>query len=362
VFNPFKRDKPVVEISLEHIPVMQQSEDVFTTLTPVITAALQLYGSRRHPDEVAASTGDCFAVDADPAHPGMGLCASHELLQDGLADLGLMPRMIPQVTETGGYTRLFTIVRAGLRNYRPSVVCGGWLTVGALRRRNWYWGLIHKFHVDRADFLGSTVRDPLVDRLLATDIIWPEHIDAIRAAYLVEGWVEPRLRPGRLVRRALTRGVALLAGDGGGGGLAAYARLVQWLHSEPTTAAHALASHYPYPMMVAVRCQFEQIWRYLDRVQSLVPRSKWPALGVAMDAAAEASEMLLEAEPPRLHSRKARGAVRSGKPPWEEGAWEARIEELADPRAEARLREIERVERLRAYHNALLEALDTLVA
>lgn len=362
MWNPFAPRHTVTDISLDHVPVMQQTEDAFTTLPHVVAAALRLYGHPRSVDEVALHTGDCFAIDLSTDTPGLGLTAAGELLTQGLQDLGLLARLTAHEAEAGQYTRLFTVVRAGLRNYRPTLACGGWPSPGSTDRRGYFWGIVHRFDIDTADFVGSTVRDPFLDRLLATDLVWPLQPEAVRGAYLIEGWQEPPLKPGKLTRRALTRGVSLLAGDAGIGGLASYARLLRVLAQEELTPDSPLASRYPFPMMVAVRTQFEQIARNLDSASGVVPRRLRATMSTCRSLAHDAAKLLLDSEPPRVHGRRARGAIRAGKWPWAEDAWRKRVEELAEPDGDARQAEIARIETLRDLHGRLTEALDLLVS
>lgn len=361
MWNPFKPRPTVTDISLDHVSVMQQTEDAFTTLPHAVSAILRLYARPYPLDDIILRTGDCFALDLSLDGSGIGLTDAQELLTEGLHDLGLLARLSALEAQAGQYTRLFTIVRAGLRNYRPSLVCGGWPTVGSSHKREYFWGVVHGFDLDTSDFVGSTVRDPFLDRLLATDLVWPADAETIRGAYLIEGWQQPAFKPGRLLRRALIRGVSLLSGEAGQGGLAAYARLMRALDSEELVQGSALAARYPYPMMVAVRTQFEQMARCLDNADPVVPGRLRATLSTARTLTHEAARMLLESEPARVHGRRAKGAVRAGRWPWVEDAWAVRMEELADPQGDARQREIERIDRLREIHGQLTEALDLLV-
>ncbi|NSW58479.1 MAG: hypothetical protein HPY44_20915 [Armatimonadetes bacterium] len=362
MWNPFAPRHTVTDVSLDHVPVMQQTEDAFTTLAHAVAALLRLYGRPRSVDEAALHTGDCFAIDLSTESPGLGLTASCELLTEGLQDLGLLARLACHSADPDQYTRLFTVVRAGLRNYRPTLACGGWPNPSTTGRRGYFWGIVHGFDLNTADFVGSTVRDPFLDKLLATDLVWPVQPETIRGAYLIEGWQEPPLKPGKLIRRALARGVSLLAGEGGIGGLAAYARLLRVLAKEELAPDSPLASRYPFPMMVAVRTQFEQIARNLDNASAVVPRRLRATMSTCRSLAHDAANLLLNSEPPRVYGRRARGAIRAGKWPWAEDAWQKRVEELADPSSDAREAEIERIETLRDLHGRLTEALDLLVS
>lgn len=350
-----------VDANLEHIPPMIQTEDHFTSLTHAVGALLTVYGRSADLDYVAGVTGDCFAIQMPLDRRAMGLVGTHDLLPAALGDLGFSVKFVADELPTDATMRVFTIVRAGLRSFRPCLVCGGW-PGGGPGDRDGFWGMIPSFDAARAEFIGCTMRDDLIDRVLSEDLAWPYEGANVQAVYLVENWRASELRPGKRARRALERGVGLLAGEHGFGGLVEYARIIQWLSTARSAREGADPRVYPYPAMVTMRCQFEAIARFLKQIAGAVPRRKRAAHRQASDIATSAAELLLNGEPERAHPRTGRGAVDVGKAIWSEGAWEQLAQELDDPAGSARESEVAKIEQLRDLHGDLIEALDVLAS
>lgn len=352
------------EPDLRRIAPMLQTEDAFTSLTHAASAILTIFGCRRSSDEVAAITGDCFALQWDVQRPRFGWAAADPLLEEAFRDTGVHVRFVADQSSDEHLMRITTVIRAGINNFRPSLVLGGWQPVRR-EERDWFWGLVHADQEDGKAFLGSTMRDLLLYDLPAGSLVWPHRTGSSSAVYIVEGFEPPRFMPGRLARRALMRGVRILAGEAGAPGPAVYDELLAQLRSANGHTQAGLTQElplYPFPARLAVRCQFEAQARFLRGMGKHVPRRRRASHRIALQQATRAAELLLEHEPPRLHPRAARGPVQAGRPPWGPDAWPALARAIAEKHTPAYSRELELLEQLRQLHTSLIEALDMLVA
>lgn len=339
---------------------MLQTEDCFGSLTHAVAALLTMHGFRGNLDVLGAVTGDCFAVQVFPEEDCPGLAGCPALLQAALADAGLSAKPIADDIGADNMMRVFAIMRAGLLSFRPCLVWGAW-DADAGERGGRRWGVVNRTHPAEPRFLGSTMQAPFLGAMAAQDIPWPREGHRTAAVFLVEAWRDPGLSESVLARRALQRGLSLLAGDRGFGGIAEYARLLHRLAAADPLDELA-AVHYPYPLLVFVRCRFEAMARFLAQAAAVVPRHKRRACRQALNTATGAAQLLLDAEPPRAHPRTDRAAVPAGALPWPLTAWQARAADIQAPHTEARRREIALIEQLRAMHADLVETLDNLLA
>jgi len=361
VLNPFRREEIKSDLSFDQIPPMMQTEDQISGLTRVIEALLRLYRHPLHADEIAARTGDCFALGLSPDTPTIGLCSPGETFLEALADVGIVAKPVSHAAEDGQLTRMFTQLRAGMRHLRPAIACGGWRPRLPGKAVGYTWGIVHRFAPDTAEFHGSAVQDALVHRTPSQNLIWPADPTTLRSVLLIEGRQAPRWRPGKLVRRALTRAVALLSGEQGGAGVDDYTRLIDWLGRAELDPAHPAGDYYPFPMMVAIRAQFEQMARYLTRVTRLIPPPVRAHHARALELSSRAAELLLSAEPQRIVPRASGHQDIPGQLPWPADAWRQMAPVLAQPGSIVRQDQTMLVKELREIHGQLVEALHLLV-
>lgn len=350
-----------MQANLEQVPLMLQTEDRFTSLPHAVGALLAMYGVRSEPDVLSAVTGDCFAVQVFPQEGCRGLADCPDLLRTALVELGLSVRWVADEVTVDSRMRVFAIMRAGLVNFRPSLVCGGW-EAGTGACGELCWGVISRTHPTEPRFVGSRMQAPFADGGPVRDIAWPLEDSPTAGVILVEGWRDPRVLEAALVRRSLHRGLSLLAGDQGLGGPGEHARLLHRLTGPDRLQDDPAAAGYPYPTLLYARCRFEAMARVLGRALSLVPRRRRAACRQAMELAAASGQMLLHAEPRRAHRRADTIAVEAGTTPWPPEAWQDRARGLDDPDSDTRRREVALIEHLREMHVALIEALDTLLA
>lgn len=358
--RPGSSQLQMTQASLEQVPLMLQTEDRFTSLPHAVSAALAMYGLRSNHDAVGALTGDAFAVQVFPEKGCERLADRAELLHSALADVGMSVNRVGDEVGPDNRMRVFAIMRAGLTNVRPSLVCGGWETTGESAELR--WGIINRMHPTEPLFLGDTMEAPFLDAPAAQDIPWPQEGSRTSAVLLLAQWRDPQSTEAALSRRALQRGLSLLAGDQGFGGPGEHSRLLELLTGSDSLYDDPAAASYPYPALLFARCRFEAMARYLGGVCRVVPRRKRAPCRNAMELAAASGQILLNAEPLRAHRRSHRAAVDAGTVPWPLDAWRQRARALDAPDTEARRREVALIEQLRELHVALVESLDTLLA
>jgi hypothetical protein len=228
--------------------------------------------------------------------------------------------------------------------------------------RDHFWGLVHSPDAAKTAYLGNTMRDPLMSGLSGEDLPWPHFTNRPCAVYSVREEEAPRLRESRQIRLALQRGLALLRGAPGAGGLAHYDMLLTRLAQESIAPPLGRFPAYPFPKVVAVRCQFETMSRYLVQAGTIVPQRKRSAAHQAAETCQEASTLLLRSEPERLFPRDARARVRTSLSPWATDAWKQVWQALQDRSGATRRAEIAKVQELRAIHERLIEVLEDLTS
>lgn len=350
----------IVEPDPRRITPMVQTEDCFASLTHVAMSLLSIYGVRMHPDDIALRIGDCFALNLDVEKRQVGLTGAHALVPEAFADLGLVVRYITDSGNPEQMMRLSAVLNAALRSGRVCIACGGWQPLQG-GERDGFWGVVNGDADQKGMFQASTMRDVLLDRLPARGVLWPHPLGHVTALYLVDHREDAPFRPGRLTRRALARGQILLQGDEEAPG-ERFERLLNWLSTAELTADMPQARVYPYPFMVALRCQFEAMHRCLRRAAKVVPVSRLTGYRQALTATDEAASTLLDAEPDRVYNRTSRLEIETGRWPWAPDAWKERLASLRDPQGSARREDIALVERLRHLHSQLLAGLEQMTS